>query len=96
MGQIRGFFRSDFSAFGTGPGFVPFRANLTHFGAKPTIPGCDKLVLHTVATHHGYTLRLHTVSPDRVNECVMCVEMCVSDVSGVYYVYFLTPLCVIM
>ena len=29
MGQIWGFFRSDFSAFG---------ANLTHFGAKPTIP----------------------------------------------------------
>ena len=21
------------------PGFVPFRVNLTHFGAKPTIPG---------------------------------------------------------
>ena len=31
MGQIRGFFRSYFSAFGAG-------ANLTHFGAKPTIP----------------------------------------------------------
>ena len=32
MGQIRGFFRSDFSAFG-----AP-----AHFGAKPTIPvrGC--------------------------------------------------------
>ena len=43
MGQIRGFFRSDFSAFGEGhqlhwnliwksSGFVPFGANLTHFG----------------------------------------------------------------
>ena len=31
MGQIRGFFRSDFSAFSAG-------ANQTHFGAKPTIP----------------------------------------------------------
>ena len=42
MGQIRGFFRSDFSAFGAGapnalksdlkiPGFVPFRANLANF-----------------------------------------------------------------
>ena len=24
---------------GTNPGFVPFGANLTHFGAKPTIHG---------------------------------------------------------
>ena len=47
MVQIRGFFRSDFSAFGAGAmnltwkktGFVPFGANLTHFGAKSTIPG---------------------------------------------------------
>ena len=49
-GTNPGIFRSDFSAFGGGrqihwnliwksPGFVPFVANLTHFGAKPTIPG---------------------------------------------------------
>jgi len=44
-GRILGFFRSDFSAFGApapnalkSDGFVPFGANLTHFGAKPTIP----------------------------------------------------------
>ena len=48
------FFRSDFSAFGAPapnvlksdlkkPGFVPFGANLNHFGAKPTIPAS---VLH--------------------------------------------------
>ena len=48
--KSRGFFRSDFSAFGAlapnalksdlkSPEFVPFGANLTHFGAKPTIPG---------------------------------------------------------
>ena len=52
IGQIRDFFRSDFSTFGSmsqiywnliwkGPGFVQFgvQSNLTHFGAKPTIPG---------------------------------------------------------
>ena len=38
MGQIRGFFRSDFSAFGAP---VLFGTNLTHFGGKPTIPGID-------------------------------------------------------
>ena len=49
MGQIRGFFRSDFSTFGArrqmhwnliwkSPGMVPFGANLSHFGAKHTIP----------------------------------------------------------
>ena len=57
MEQIRGFFRSDIS-----PGFVPFGADLTHFGAKPTIPDPDSLVLscggggdmeavHTVPVH---------------------------------------------
>ena len=41
MGNIRGFFRSDFSAFGAGaPNALKsdLKANLTHFGAKPTIP----------------------------------------------------------
>ena len=49
MGQIWGFFCSDFSAFGAprqmhwnliwkSPRFVSFEAILTHFGAKPTIP----------------------------------------------------------
>ena len=37
-GTNPGLFRSDFSAFGAG---VPFVANLTHFVAKPTIPGSD-------------------------------------------------------
>ena len=52
MGQIRDFFRSDFSLIEPNvlktdlksPGFVPFGANLTHFGAKPTIPGQTTLV----------------------------------------------------
>ena len=26
-------------SIGKSPGFVPFGANMTHFGAKPTIPG---------------------------------------------------------
>ena len=46
MGQIRDFFRSDFSTFWRGanksdlknPWFVPFGANLTHFGTKSDIP----------------------------------------------------------
>ena len=55
MGQIRDFFWSDFSCeapkFYTvwkSPGFVPFMANLTHFGAKPTIPavGGSLITLH--------------------------------------------------
>ena len=48
MGQIRGFFRSDFRAFG---GFVPFGANLTHFGAKPTIPGLKARVMFNPCVH---------------------------------------------
>ena len=58
MGQIRGFLRSDFSAFGAPapnalksvlkkPGFVPFGANLTHFGAKPTTPALNTPLGHT-------------------------------------------------
>ena len=50
MGQIRGFFRADFSTFWLGepkwteicsekvPGFVPFKAHLTYFEAKSDIP----------------------------------------------------------
>ena len=59
MGQIRDFFRSDFSAFGAprqmhwnliwkSPGFVPFGANLTHFEAKPTIPARYRFVAGVV------------------------------------------------
>ena len=38
MGQIRGFFRSDFRTFGSS----------THFGAKPTIPALDTSYLRDV------------------------------------------------
>ena len=55
-GTNPGFFRSDFSAFGAVrqmhwyliwkiSGFVPFWANLTHFGAKPPIPAVSLLCL---------------------------------------------------
>ena len=37
------------------PGFVPFGANLTHFGAKPTIPG-----YHHLSTLEGCQLGLVT------------------------------------
>ena len=61
IGQIRDIFRSDFSTFGSmsqmywnliwkSPGFVQFevQSNLTHFGAKPTIPavGGSLITLH--------------------------------------------------
>ena len=75
MGQIRGFFRSDFSAFGAKiwkrPGFVPFGANLNHFGAKPTIPGvgwcrasskwCLPTIsrLHSPPVSHDYKNNVH-------------------------------------
>ena len=45
-----GFFRSDFSTFGSiwkSPAFVPFRANMTNFGAKHTIPD---ITLHLFKT----------------------------------------------
>ena len=70
MGQIRGFFRSDFSAFGApapnalksdlkSPGFVTFGANLTHFGDKPTIPAC------TAWQHVGWTMIGFNLSLDK-------------------------------
>ena len=49
------FFRSDFSVVRSpnalkhdlkkNPGFVPFGANLTHFGAKPTTPEYEYVLL---------------------------------------------------
>ena len=67
MGQIRGFFRSDFSAFGVGRqmhwnliwkshGFVPFMAKLTHFGAKTTI-----LEVFATQTDEQYCVMIRTV-----------------------------------
>ena len=58
MGQIRGFFRSDFSAFGApAPNALksdlkksricPIWGQCDHFGAKPNIPGVNGV--HSVA-----------------------------------------------
>ena len=68
-----GLFSSDFSAFGAprqmhwnliwkSPGFVPFGANLTHFGAKPTIP-----VLIYWAVMSGITQNWETWPLNRTN-----------------------------
>ena len=61
MGQIRGFFRSDFSAFGAWnliwkrTGFVKFGANLAHFGAKSNPPSTQSpRVLALFATQQHF------------------------------------------
>ena len=43
------------SSFCQSTGFVPFGANLTHFGAKPTIPGGEKKRsrVRTLDQHNG-------------------------------------------
>ena len=56
MGYIRDFSRSESSSVSQNvlksdlksPRFVPFRANLTHFGAKPTIPAVS---LYEMSSH---------------------------------------------
>ena len=44
MGQIRDFFRSDFSRFW----IVPFGANLTHFGPKSEMPIINGVVAMSI------------------------------------------------